>query len=49
MKAGFEENQLKEIDAEIKKTVGNASDFALNSPLPDVSELYTDILIEESV
>ena len=49
LKAGFEENQLKEIDAEIKKTVGNASDFALNSPLPDLSELYTDILIEESV
>lgn len=46
-KAGFEEARLKEIDAQIKKTVSDAADFALESPLPDEQELWTDILIEQ--
>ena len=46
IKAGFEEKKLKDIDANIKKTVSQASEFALNSPLPSSSELWTDILIE---
>ena len=44
--AGFDEKKLKEIDADIKKTVSTASEFALNSPLPNPSELWTDIVIE---
>ena len=47
VKAGFDESKLKEIDARIKKTVSDASDFAMESPLPNSSELWTDILIEE--
>ena len=46
VKAGFDEKKLKDIDADIKKTVSNASDFALNSPLPDPRELWTDVLVE---
>ena len=49
VKAGFDEAKLKEIDGRIKKTVSDASDFALNSPLPDLSELWTDILVEGDV
>ena len=44
--AGFDEKKLKEIDADIKKTVSDASEFALNSPLPNPSELWTDVVIE---
>jgi pyruvate dehydrogenase E1 component alpha subunit len=40
------EADLKAIDKEIKKVVIAAADFATNSPEPDVSELYTDILAE---
>ena len=32
------------IDAEIRDIVTKASDFATNDPLPDESELWTDIL-----
>jgi pyruvate dehydrogenase E1 component alpha subunit len=38
------ESELKEIDAEIKAIVKSAADFALESPLPPASELYTDVL-----
>jgi pyruvate dehydrogenase E1 component alpha subunit len=46
IKAGFDEAKLKEIDTRIKSTVSEAADFAQNSPLPDPSELWTDILVE---
>ena len=36
---------LKAIDKEIKKIVQASADFAVASPEPDVSELYTDILV----
>lgn len=39
------EDDLKAIDKEIREIVANAADFAQNDPLPDPSELYTDILI----
>jgi pyruvate dehydrogenase E1 component alpha subunit len=42
--AGVPEDQLKEIDKEIKAQVKEAADFALESPEPDPSELYTDVL-----
>ena len=39
------EDQLKGIDGEIRQIVNEAADFASSDPEPDVSELYTDILI----
>ncbi|MBT4934611.1 MAG: pyruvate dehydrogenase (acetyl-transferring) E1 component subunit alpha [Rhodospirillaceae bacterium] len=40
------EEALKEIDREIKALVTEAANFAQESPEPDPSELYTDILVE---
>ncbi|MBT5494989.1 MAG: pyruvate dehydrogenase (acetyl-transferring) E1 component subunit alpha, partial [Alphaproteobacteria bacterium] len=40
------EDELKEIDRKIKDIVSDAAEFAQNSPEPDPSELYTDVLIE---
>ncbi|MFT3672004.1 pyruvate dehydrogenase (acetyl-transferring) E1 component subunit alpha [Aestuariivirga sp.] len=39
------EEELKKIDAEIRDIVTKASDFATNDPLPDESELWTDIYV----
>ena len=44
--AGVSENEIKKIDTDIKKIVTEAADFAEQSPEPDASELYTDILVE---
>lgn len=46
---GVEEAELKEIDKEIKAIVNEAATFAQESPEPHVDELWTDILVEESV
>ena len=43
---GADESQFKDIDASVKKLVAEAADFAQESPLPDASELWTDITIE---
>lgn len=40
------EDQLKEMEKEIKKIVQESADFSQSSPEPDPSELYTDVLIE---
>ena len=40
------EDDLKAIDKEIKDIVNAAAEFAKESPEPDASELYTDILAE---
>ncbi len=40
------EDDLKAIDKEIKKVVNASAEFAKDSPLPDVSELWTDIYAE---
>ena len=42
------EDELKEIDKETKGTVNDAAEFAKESPEPDTSELYTDILAERA-
>ena len=43
--AGFKDmDALKEIDKEIKAVVKEAADFAIESPEPAPSELYTDVL-----
>ncbi|HTZ77757.1 MAG TPA: thiamine pyrophosphate-dependent enzyme, partial [Stellaceae bacterium] len=41
-----DENQLKAIDKEIKDLITAAADFAQESPEPDPSELWTDVLAE---
>ena len=41
-----DEAALKEIDREVKDIVSEAAEFAQNSPEPDPSELYTDVLAE---
>ncbi|QAY79365.1 pyruvate dehydrogenase (acetyl-transferring) E1 component subunit alpha [Sphingosinicella sp. BN140058] len=44
--AGVSEDELKKLDADIKKIVTEAADFAEQSPEPDAAELYTDVLVE---
>ncbi|MGB0682845.1 MAG: pyruvate dehydrogenase (acetyl-transferring) E1 component subunit alpha [Magnetovibrionaceae bacterium] len=47
LEAGIaDEAALKEIDKKVKAVMSEAAEFAQQSPEPDVSELYTDILIE---
>ena len=41
-----DEDTLKAIDAEIREAVADAAQFAEQSPEPDPSELYTDVLLE---
>jgi len=41
-----DEEALKLIDKDIKETMAETLDFAQTSPEPDLSELYTDVLIE---
>ncbi|WP_309623251.1 pyruvate dehydrogenase (acetyl-transferring) E1 component subunit alpha [Novosphingobium sp.] len=46
LKRGVTEERLKELEKTIRAAVGEAADFAENSPEPEMSELYTDILVE---
>jgi len=39
------EDELKAVDKEVRDIVADAADFAQSDPEPDVSELYTDILL----
>ncbi|CAO3406589.1 pyruvate dehydrogenase (acetyl-transferring) E1 component subunit alpha [Azospirillum largimobile] len=41
-----DEDKLKEIDREVKAIVTESAEFAQQSPEPDPSELWTDILVE---
>jgi pyruvate dehydrogenase E1 component alpha subunit len=43
---GSSEDKLKEIDKRIRALVSDAADFAENSPEPELSELYTDVVVE---
>jgi len=45
-KAGVTDDDLKGIDAEVKRIVAEAAEFARTSPEPDPSELYTDVYLE---
>lgn len=40
------ESDIKDIDKDIKAIVNEAAEFSLENPEPDVSELWTDILVE---
>ena len=42
----FSEDDFKKIEKEVKAVVNEAAEFAQQSPEPDASELWTDILIE---
>jgi pyruvate dehydrogenase E1 component alpha subunit len=46
LKRGVTEERLKELEKQIRSKVNEAADFAENSPEPDMSELYTDVLVE---
>ena len=39
------EDELKQIDKDVRDIVADSADFAQSDPEPDVSELYTDILV----
>ena len=41
------EDDLKEIDKKVRAQVKEAAEFAQDSPEPDPSELYTDVLKED--
>ncbi|WP_339500451.1 thiamine pyrophosphate-dependent enzyme, partial [Pseudomonas canadensis] len=43
---GIKEDALKAIEQEIRKIVNEAADFAEQTPEPEASELYTDVLVE---
>ena len=43
---GVKEDELKAIEAEIRKAVNESADFAEQAPEPDPAELYTDVLVE---
>ena len=45
-KAGVTEDDLKGVDADVKRIVAEAAEFARTSPEPDHSELYTDVYLE---
>ncbi len=44
-KNGLNEDEIKNIDSEIKVTVAEAAKFAQESPEPSVEELFTDITV----
>ena len=43
---GVKEDQLKSIEQEIRRLINDAADFAEQTPEPDPSQLYTDVLVE---
>ncbi len=44
LKKGFaNEEALKKIDAQVRATVNEASEFAINDAEPDPAELFTDV------
>ncbi len=44
--AGVRDGELKSIDQDVKRTIEDAVVFAQDSPEPDPSALYTDVLLE---
>jgi pyruvate dehydrogenase E1 component alpha subunit len=44
---GATEEEFKSIDKEIRAIINAAADFGENSPEPEPSELYTDVLVEQ--
>ena len=44
-KNGLNEDEIKNIDSEIKVTIADAAKFAQESPEPSVEELFSDITV----
>jgi pyruvate dehydrogenase E1 component alpha subunit len=45
--AGYKsEDELKELDREVREIVAEAAEFAQQSPEPNPSELYTDVMLD---
>ena len=42
-----DEDELKQMEKQIRSRVSEAAEFATNAPEPDLSELYTDIYAME--
>ena len=40
------EDEIKAVDAKVREIVNDSAEFATHDPEPDVSELWTDILVE---
>ena len=38
------EDELKKIDADVRRIINEAAEFATNEPEPDTSELYADVV-----
>lgn len=47
IKDGVKEEELKALDKKVRKIVADSADFAEESPEPEPSELYTDVLVEQ--
>tara|TARA_R110000796_G_scaffold14011_18_gene45616 strand:- start:1572 stop:2705 length:1134 start_codon:yes stop_codon:yes gene_type:complete len=47
LKQGVKEEELKALDKKVRKIVVDAADFAEASPEPELSELYTNVLVEQ--
>ncbi len=47
LELGQSEESLKALDKQIRARVGEAADFAESTPEPQLSELYTDVLVEK--
>jgi pyruvate dehydrogenase E1 component alpha subunit len=43
--AALTEAEFQDMQTEVKETVKHAIDFAENAPIPDASELYTDVFV----
>ncbi len=44
--AGVKEDEIKAIDKDVKTVVNESAQFATDSPEPEASELWTDVLVE---
>ena len=47
LKNGLNEDEFKKIDHKIKETISEAANFAIESEVPELSDLYKDIYLEE--
>lgn len=45
LEQGSLEEQIKQIDADVRTIVAEAADFAIHAPEPDESDLWTDIIL----
>jgi pyruvate dehydrogenase E1 component alpha subunit len=48
IEAGMTEDEIKQIETEMRAVAQDAADYAQHAPEPDGAELWTDVLLEES-